>query len=100
MFVPARRDVRPAESPAAVYRDLIWVGTNLRLKIGIDLANKTAVAYVLTKGPDGNNVVGVRDGAAGAKPKAIFPLPVLLLASVVLPIAVLPEPVVLLISAL
>jgi hypothetical protein len=65
VFVSTRRDICSTKSTVAVYRNEIRVGPNLRLNIGIDLANKTGVAYVLTKGADGNNVVDVRNGAAG-----------------------------------
>lgn len=65
MFLSTRRDICPTQSTVAVYRNEIRVGPNLRLNIGIDLANKTGVAYALTKGADGNNVVGVRDGGPG-----------------------------------
>ncbi len=44
MFVSARRDVGASESTVAVYRDQIWVYSNLRLNNGVDLTNKTAVA--------------------------------------------------------
>src|SRR6187431_871261 len=65
MFVSARRYVRAAESAVAVYRDQIWIGTNLRLNIVVDLADKTAVAHVLSIGTDGNNVIGRDDVLAG-----------------------------------
>ena len=58
MFVSARRDVGSAKSAVAVYRDQVWVGSNLRLNIGIDLADITAVAHVLSTTADGNNIVG------------------------------------------
>ena len=66
MFVSARRDVGAAESTVAVYRDQIWVYFNLPLNIGVDLTNKTAVAYVLTSAADGNNVVGCSHATAGS----------------------------------
>jgi hypothetical protein len=46
---------------------LIWVGPNLRLNIGVDLANKTSVAHVRTTGPDGNNVIDIDDFDASAR---------------------------------
>src|SRR5436190_16493799 len=67
MFVPARRDVRPTKSAVAVYGNQVWIDPNLRLNVGIDLADKTAVAHVLTKATDGNNVIGSTDGAAGGE---------------------------------
>jgi hypothetical protein len=65
VFVSARGDVRPAESAVAVYRYQIWVGSNLRLNVGIDLADKTAVVHVLACSADGNHAVSGIDGGAG-----------------------------------
>src|SRR6476620_7142722 len=62
VFVPTRRDVRTTESAVAVYGDHVWVGPDLRLNVGIDLANKTAVVHVLTKCTDGYYFVRGTDG--------------------------------------
>ena len=64
MFVSARRDVCAAKSAVAVYRNQIGVGANLRLNIGINLADIAAVAHVLTRGADGNYLIRGIDGAA------------------------------------
>ena len=82
MFVSARRDVGAAESTVAVYRDQIRVYSNLRLNIGVDLTNKTAVAYVLTM-------------ESASTPVAVLSLPVVLLPSAKSPLAVFRMPVVL-----
>ena len=58
MFVSARRDVCSAKSAVAVYRNEIWIGANLRLNVGINLADIAAVARVLSTNADSNNVVG------------------------------------------
>ena len=65
MFVSARRDVVASESAVAVYRDQIWIGANLRLNIGINVADIAAVAHVLTSNADGNNIVGRGDTSTG-----------------------------------
>src|SRR4029077_3119088 len=65
MFVSPRRDVGAAESPVAVYRDRVWVYSNLRLNIGVNLANKTAVAHVLTICANRNNVISGGDILTG-----------------------------------
>ena len=67
MLVPTRRDVAAAKSAVAVDGNPVWVGANLRLNVRIDLSYKTAVAHVLTKGADGNNLVRGTDGGAGGK---------------------------------
>jgi hypothetical protein len=56
-----------AQSAVTIYRDQVRVGTNLRLNIGINLADIATVAHVLTKGTDGNSLVRGTDGAAGEK---------------------------------
>src|SRR6476620_47699 len=61
MFVSARRDVRPSKSAAAVYRDIIGIGPNLRLNIGIDPTDIAAVAHVLTIGAAGNDIISRGD---------------------------------------
>src|SRR5262245_24089292 len=66
MFVPPRRYVRAAESAIAIYCDCVWIGTNHRLNVGIDLADVTAVAHVGALAANGNNVVGGSDVDAGA----------------------------------
>jgi hypothetical protein len=58
MFVSSRRHVRAAEPAIAVYRDQIWIGANLRLNVGINLADIAAVAHVLSTDADSNHVVG------------------------------------------
>ena len=65
MFVSSRRDVRATESAVAVYRDQVWIGANLRLNVGIDLADIAAVAHVLTANADGDNIVGRAHATTG-----------------------------------
>src|SRR5678816_3337119 len=65
MFVSARRDVGASESAVAVYRNQIGIDAYLRLNIGIDLADKTAVAHICAYAANGNNVVGVHNVASG-----------------------------------
>ena len=65
MFVPTRRYIRTAESAVAVYRNQIGVGPDLRLNIGIDLANIAAVAHVLTSGADRDHAVSDSDAGSG-----------------------------------
>ena len=67
MFVPARRDVRPAKSAAAIDGNQIWVGPNLRLNVGVDLSNIATVAHVLAIDVRANadNAVARRDAATG-----------------------------------
>ena len=57
MFVSARRDVCAAKSAVAVYRDEIWIGANLRLNVGINLADIAAVAHVCTIDANRNDVI-------------------------------------------
>jgi hypothetical protein len=58
VFVSTRRDIRPTKSTVAVCGNEIWVRSDLRLNIGINLADIAAVAHVLTTDADGNHVVG------------------------------------------
>ena len=57
MFVSARGDVRPAESAAAIYGNLIGVGSNNGLHSGVDVADIATVAHIRTTGSDSNNVI-------------------------------------------
>src|SRR5262249_52744360 len=58
--------VGAAEPAVAVYRNEVWINTNLGLNIGINLADIAAVAYVLSTNADGNNIVGSRNIIAGS----------------------------------
>src|SRR4029077_18167933 len=48
MFVSARRAVCSAKSAVAVYRDQVWIGANLRLQMGVNLADIATAADVRT----------------------------------------------------
>jgi len=61
----SRRDVCAAEPAGAVYRDRVWVDANLRLNVGINLADIAAVAHVLTANADGDNIVGRTHASTG-----------------------------------
>src|SRR5262245_17320606 len=67
MFVSTRGYISPTESAVAVYRDRIRIGSNLRLNVGIDVADKTAVVHVLTKCTDGNNAICGTNGGPGGR---------------------------------
>jgi hypothetical protein len=65
MFVSARRDVCSAKSAVAVYRNLVWVGPNLRLNIRVNLPDIATVAHVCTICANRNNVISVGDILTG-----------------------------------
>ena len=58
VFVPARGYVTAAKSAAAGYGDRIRIGPNNGLRIGVDVADKAAVAHVRAERPDRDNVIG------------------------------------------
>ncbi len=64
-FVPARGDVGPPKSTTAVYGNRIGIGPNLGLHGSVNLADKAAVAQVITAGADGNHVASRGDITAG-----------------------------------
>ena len=74
MFVSARRDVRAAESAVAVYRNQIGVGPDLRLNIGIDLANVAAVAHIRATGADRDHAVSDSDGGSSENTQGDVPV--------------------------
>ncbi len=61
VFIPAGRYVTAPKPAAAGYRDRIGVGPNNRLHIGVDVADKAAVAHVRPSSADTNNVTGRGD---------------------------------------
>src|SRR5882762_63105 len=58
VFVSARRNIRATKSAVAVYGNEIWVRSDLRLNIGIDLADIAAVAHILGTDADSNHLIG------------------------------------------
>jgi hypothetical protein len=70
VFIPARRDIRPAKSAFAVYGNVIWIRSDRRLNIGINLTDIVAVTHVLTKGADSNYLIRDTDGAASEDAQA------------------------------
>ena len=70
VFVSARRYIRPAKSAVAVYGNVIWIRSDRRLNIGINLTDIAAVTHVLTKGADSNYLIRDTDGAASEDAQA------------------------------
>ncbi len=67
VFIPARRYVGAAESAAAVYGNVIGVGSHNRLHVRVDLADVASVAHVRSIDTDTNNVISRGDADAGCK---------------------------------
>ena len=67
MLIAARGDIATAKSAAAVYSNVIGVGPNNGLHVGVDVADKATVVQVPTGdvGTDADNISSRGDVGAG-----------------------------------
>ena len=66
MFVSSRRDISATKSAVAVYDNEIRVRSDLRLNIGIDAADITAITHIFAIDSDSNHIICCGDATAGS----------------------------------